>query len=249
MAGSYQRQFRIEKKDVDARGQLQYAAILRLSQQISGEHCDLLGFDREFLEKKGLFWAIIRNRVTVNSLPRLGQTITMETWPMMTTHTAYPRATAAYDESGRLLFSCHSLWILMDMQSRAMVLPGKSGVDVPGLDRTDVPAAPRSLSPVAAKYRCTRQVELEDLDQNRHMNNTRYLRWVEDVLPAEFREKHRLADATLCYLNEATLGQTLHICWDFTGEKELAVDICREKDEDRSERIFSAKLQFDDVVL
>lgn len=249
MAGSYKREFCIEEKDVNALGQLQYAAMLRFSQIISGEHCDRLGFDEAVLAEKGLFWAIIRNRITVNRLPELGQTITMETWPMVTSRTAYPRATVARDTQGNVLFSCHSLWILMDRQSRGMVLPGKSGIDVPGVEREDAPPAPKSLSPVVASNCLTRQVGPEDLDRNRHMNNTRYFAWVEDILPAVFRENHRLQDATLCYLNEATLGQELQICWDFAGEKELAVDICRRKNVDQTERIFSAKLLFDDVVL
>lgn len=249
MAESYKREFCIGEKDVNEQGKLQYAAMLRFSQIISGEHCDQLGFDDGVLSEKGLFWAIIRNRITIESLPKLGQTITMETWPMVTTRTAFPRATVARDAQGNVLFSCHSLWILMDRQSRGMVLPGKSGIDVPGVEREDAPPAPKSLSPVVATNCRTRQVGLEDLDQNRHMNNTRYLSWVEDILQPDFKETHWLRDATLCYLNEAILGQELQICWDFADAKELAVDICREKIDGKSERIFSAKLQFDDVVL
>ena len=39
----------------------------------------------------------------------------------------------------------------MDQSTRAMVLPGKSGIDVPGIPGENVPPAPRSLPPIRAE--------------------------------------------------------------------------------------------------
>ena len=241
--------YSITPAQTDGSGRLKYSEMLRLSQDVSGLHCTPLGADTAVLDKKGLFWAIIRNQITVSRLPMAGQRITLETWPMPTSRTCYPRAVAAYDDRGDPLFACHSLWILMDKTSRGMVLPGKSGIDVPGIIREDAPPAPKSLSPVTGGQSFLRQVCNEDLDQNCHMNNARYLDWVTEALPAEFLHSHRLNSATLCYLNEVTLGQELDMRYTVDDENTVHFDICRGNVGEKSDRIFSAKVSFDSVVL
>ena len=76
------------------------------------------------------------------------------------------------------------------------------------------------------------------------MNNTRYLDWVYDLLGAEFHREHILREFTLCYLNEAREGQQLEVSWDFPEAGCLQIDINRNQDE-KSDRIFAAKLLFD----
>lgn len=246
MTQLFRTKVRITPTDTDASGVLRLSMIPRFAQQIAGQHCDILGVNQDFLDQKGLFWAIIRNQLTIHRLPTAGQTITLETWPMPTTRTAYPRATAAYDEAGKCLFACHSLWILMDFQTRAMVLPGKSGVEVAGIERPDAPAAPRSLSPTEQTHCSRRQVTAADLDRNNHMNNARYLDWVDAILPPNCPTPK---GATLCYLNEARVGQMLDVCWNDRDPSQIFVDIRRPNADGSHDRIFSAKLEFHSVVL
>ena len=107
----------------DRYGRLKPSAILFFAQNAADKHCTALSLDWETMASRGLFWAIIRHRVQISRLPKIGETVTVETWPMPTTRSAFPRATAAYDAQGKELFRCISLWVLMDIQTRAMVLP------------------------------------------------------------------------------------------------------------------------------
>lgn len=233
----------------DEFGRLRPAAALRLTQTAAGHHCDELGLDEAVMAEKGLFWAIIRNYLTVEKMPAAGQSVTLETWPMPTTRTCYPRACRAYDEDGNELFACHSLWILMDRQTRAMVLPGKSGVEVSGVILEDTPPAPKSLSPISMPAAVQRQVTDADLDQNGHMNNARYLDWAEEALGAGFRRDRTLRCATLCYLNEAKEGQMLTSCMCLEPENTVKFDLRRENEGGSFDRIFSASIEYDAVVM
>jgi acyl-ACP thioesterase len=144
-------------------------------QEVAGDHSTLLGTDRESLMRKNLFWAVIRHRVQITRLPGKNEKITVQTWPMPTTRTAYPRSTVAYDEQGNECFRGISLWVLMDAESRAMVLPGKSGVTVNGLLTGSELAAPGSMALQNAPLQMHRTVRYSDLDVNGHMNNCRYM--------------------------------------------------------------------------
>ncbi|MBQ7415821.1 MAG: hypothetical protein IJW14_02130 [Oscillospiraceae bacterium] len=247
----YRQQFHIDPVAVDRFGRLKPSMLLLFAQEVAGHHSDQLSFTYEGLAARGLFWAVIRNRVQITRLPREHETITIETWPMPTTRTAYPRSTVAYDAEGNELFRSVSLWVLMDLNTRAMILPGKSGVELEGTLRGTELASPRSLAPRPLTNSRRRTVSFTDLDVNGHMNNTRYLEWIMDLLPSSFHKDHPVKDFTLCYMNEAREGQALDVTWDMDAEGALSVDIHREKDENPSDfdRIFAAKIEFENGVL
>lgn len=246
MTEIYRKIFPVTAADVDCFDRLKPGRILTFMQEAAGDHSALLGTDRPALQQRNLFWAVIRHRVQVTRLPRAGETVTVETWPMPTTRSAYPRSTLALDADGNELFRCISLWVLMDTEKRRMILPGKSGVEVEGLVRGSELAVPDSLMPLQTENRVARTVRFSDLDWNGHMNNCRYLDWVADTLPAAFHKQHPLKDFSVCYLNECRENDIVMLHWDMNSEGVLHVDATREKDalSAGGERVFSAKMQF-----
>ena len=108
----YSHTYTIEDNEVDCFGNLQPSMILFYAQDIAGRHCVDLQVDYDTMAARRLFWAVIRHRVQVSRMPRQGERITVQTWPMPTTRVAYPRATVAYDEAGKELFRIISLWII-----------------------------------------------------------------------------------------------------------------------------------------
>ena len=240
---TYSQTFTLSDMEVDCFGKLKLSALLYFAQEVAGKHCIQLGADYETLSKKKLFWAVTRHRVQITRLPVRGETITVQTWPMPTTRVAYPRSMVAYDAQGNELFRSISLWVLMDLKERSMILPGKSGIAVNGTLRGNELAAPGSLSPKVLTNRRPRTVCFTDLDRNGHMNNTKYLDWIADLLPSDFHRAHSPQEFTVCYLSEAREGQELKLSWEFSEDGCLNLDAHR-CTEEKSERIFSAKLQY-----
>ena len=242
----FRQTYLVQNCDVDCHGHLLPSRILFYAQDVAGTHCYLLGVDREALNGRNLFWAVIRHRVTVTRLPAAGEQVTVETWPMPTTRVAYPRSTAAYDSEGRELFRVISLWVLMDLTTRAMILPGKSGVEVNGILRGGELTAPGSIVPCAPANRERRRVSAADLDRNGHMNNCRYLDWVADLLPGSFREGRPIREFTLCYLSEALEGEPLDMAWELDEDGQARVEITREETALSAghSRVFAARIRF-----
>lgn len=240
----FQKDFELTDIYVDRYGRLKPSAILLFAQEVAGMHCTELAVDSDALEKQRLFWAVSRHRVQITRLPRIGETIHVETWPMPTTRVAYPRSMVAYDENGNECFRSVSLWVLMDLDTRNMILPGKSGIIVSGTVRGGELALPGSLIPKSLGSVRQRAVSFTDLDRNGHMNNTRYLDWIDDLLPSAFHLGHDLKEMTVCYLSEAREGQTLDLRWDLPEEKQLQVEAVREEI-DHPHRVFSARLTYE----
>ena len=242
----YRQNFTVSDNEVDRYGRLTPSKLLFFVQEVAGRHFDRLAMDYDALLEKNLFWAVIRHKVQITRLPRRGETVTVETWPMPTTRVAYPRSVIAYDSQGHECFRAISLWVLMDVESRAMVLPGKSGIEVPGTVRGDELSAPGSLPPKELSQSRQRTVCFTDLDRNGHMNNTRYLDWIDDLLPSAFHQDHPVAEFTVCYLSEAREGDPMQLEWDTLEDGALLVEGKRlsAADGDKPSRIFAAKLSF-----
>lgn len=242
----FTKKFHILTAQTDAFQRLKPSHILAYLQEAAGDHSALLGTGREELALRNLFWAVLRHRVQITRLPLAGESITVETWPMPTTRTAFPRSTVAYDAQGQEVFRAISLWVLMDQDQRSMVLPGKSGVTVEGLLRGSELAVPGGLVPRQLQNQLQRQVYFSDLDCNGHMNNCRYLDWTMDALPADFHKAHEVREFSVRYLSEARESDVLTLTWELSEDGCLTVDSQRNSPENQEEqtRIFSVQMQF-----
>lgn len=241
----YRRQFTPMSNECDCFGRLKPSALLGILQEAAGAQCVELKLAHEDLVDKGFFWAITRQHIQITRLPRAYETITVETWPGKTSRVAYPRSTIGYDAQGNELFRAISLWVLMDMQSRALVLPGKSGITLDGLERGGELPVPTSIGPAELKAVGTRQVRFSELDRNGHMNNSFYMDWVQDLLPSAFHKNHPLTDFTVCYLNEAREGDRIEVHYELADDGSLQVNGLMEGPEKGSfHRIFAVRARY-----
>ena len=235
----YRKNYTILDSCTDRYGRVKPSQILFFAQDAATSHCVDLGLDWNSMAAKGLFWVVSRTRVMIHRLPRRGQNVTVETWPMTNTRVAYPRAMAMYDAKGELLLQTVSLWVLMDIEKRSMVLPSRSGLDFCGQDRGGELELPAGLTPFEPEQSCLRTVAYTDLDINGHLNNARYMDWVDDLLGSDFHRDHPVQEFTVCYLNEAREGDEIALRFELTDGPLLTVDALRGED-----RIFSAQIQY-----
>lgn len=230
----------VKPENVNKFGDLQLSALLYFAQQAATGHCDELGLDWDTMAKKNLFWAVIRHRVLIDRLPKAGEQITLRTWPMPTTRTYYPRIVQGLDQEGQVLFQVVSMWVLMDMQTRSMVLPGKSGIEVTGVSFGGEPDMPGSLHPDPRENTHMWSVTQQDLDINGHVNNAKYLNHAENLI-SNCAENRIPKEVTVCYNAEARLGDKIQLDWSLT-DGTLYVDGSRQKETGKADRIFSVKI-------
>lgn len=204
----YSQKFTVSQTDTDAFGRLKPSAILSFMQEVAGRHYSSPA------EYPNLVWVVSRHHVVIRRLPKAEETITLETWAVPPSRVAFPRGTIAYDEAGEEVFRSISLWVLIDAGSRSMVLPGKVNLPmVTNVRGLELPT-PGSLPARCYENSEKRTVRYSMLDINGHMNNTKYLDLVEDLLPLGFHQEAEIREFTICYLTEATLGEELSLTHD-----------------------------------
>lgn len=244
----FEKEYRLTDMQTDAFGRAKLSALLSFAQDIAGQHAALLSDNWEQLQEKHLFWAVTRHHLEIFTLPRVGETILLRTWPMVTTRVAYPRAVEGYSADGTRLFRMVSLWVLMDTEKRSLVLPGKGGLTINGCNRGCEAPIPGSLTPGQYVNTTSRTVRYSELDRNGHMNNTRYLDWVDDLLPLHFHKEHTVQLCTVCYLQELLPDSTCRLSWQMDEGGLLRLDGTL-SDSTAEKRIFAVQIQFADDVL
>ena len=237
----FRKTYTVTDNATDRFDRLRPSMLLFFAQDAATSHCAQLGMDWNTMAAKGMFWAVTRTKVEIHRLPNHGETVTVETWPMTNTRVAYPRATAMYDEKGRLLLRMISVWVLMDIEKRSMILPAKSGLDFRGANRGGELKTPAGLPVFPAAQTADRTVRFSDLDINGHLNNCRYLDWVNDLTDCDFQGKHALREMVICYISEAREGQAITQEWMW-NEEEQSLNVQLRRDQDR---VFAAKLIYD----
>ena len=243
---TFKLEFTVQKIHMDCFNRTKPSAMLHFVMRTISGHCGPLGVGWEYIWPMNLTWVVGRSRLVVHRAPVLDEKIVVETWPMPATRSAFPRSTVAYDDQGNELFRLIGLWVLMDRENRTMLLPGKSGIDLPGTLRGNELAPPSSVLPMTLENTTTRKVGYTELDRNGHMNNTRYMNWLDDLLPAAFHREHPVAEFTICYLAEALEGDAIDLNWQLLDGPVLQVDAHRQRTDvaPGKDRVFSARVVF-----
>ena len=100
-----------------------------------------------------------------------------------------------------------SVWALVDTKSRALVRVNDFDLRLPTLPPNDLTIGhiklPSALTDVGGYG-----VHYGDVDQNRHMNNTKYPDMYSNFLPLDGK---RISSITISYLNEAAIGDKLRV--------------------------------------
>lgn len=217
----------IYKKEYVLGEKLSTSELFWMLQEVSTEHCDKLGFGMDLMGPKGLIWVVTRHKLEVKRYPQTNETIEIQTWPAPARHGLFPRHYELYSSSGELLLSASALWTLVDINSRRMIKPENYGIDVPGILTGREQGNPKSPEKLPQDRAVEFVVPREYLDNNGHMNNTKYYELAEESIGEEIKGKTVCRIATE-YASEALLGDKLKVS---IGNQENAYYVTGETDQ------------------
>lgn len=220
MGLTYQMKMKIPFDMSDMNGHIKLPSLILLSLQVSGSQSDQLGVsDKEILEKYNLVWIITEYDIDVIRLPRFAEEITIETEALSYNRLFCYRRFTIYDESGQAIIQMLASFALMDRDSRKvhsvdpeMVAPYQSEFSkkiIRGPKYTDLD------NPTSKDY----HVRFYDLDMNGHVNNSKYLDWIFEVMGADFLMDHIPQKINLKYVKEVRPGGMITSSYELDGSQ------------------------------
>lgn len=223
LVNEYTRQVRVPIYDVGPQHLLKYGSILRLVQETSEQHVDLLHVSYEELRREaGLVFFIISTRLKISRLPTHNEMLTIKTHPRGRSGAQFYRDFKFYAENGDLLIDVMQTSVLADIETRKVQRPQIlqkyspfRDYQVEAEEKLERIQIPEGL-PKAGE----RTVFYSDLDSNGHMNNAVYGDVAWDFLPAALQDRIP-ARMQITYLGEVSLGEKMEIFSSETAEGEV----------------------------
>lgn len=205
----WQETFSVGFRDIDPSDRLTLGAIFDYFQEASINHAEHLGVGRTPMAQAGQVWILSRISVVFDHRPRYGETITLRSWPRGTEKLFALRDYDIRDASDTPLVRSRSGWLILDKEKHRPLRP-REVVDKlplnPGLD-----ALPERVCGLNARDMLTkageRRAAYSDIDYNRHVNNTRYIQWIQDITNPELLEQAGHMRLDINYLSEIKGGE------------------------------------------
>ena len=207
MNEKYKRTFTLTNNLFDTTDMLKLSSVLDLSQEISGNHADVLGCGfNEFIAKKYI-WVITRNYIEFLKPIQYMKSITLETYPTKQRFVEYPREVKFYDEKGELLCVSKSIWMVLNLNDFAVETPALfDGLDLDSIEPYFEGRVRKLPIESREKLNFLKEVEVtySMLDHNGHMNNTHYLDWFLDIYKTQ-----NIQTVQVEYVKQSFLGDKL----------------------------------------
>lgn len=190
----------------DQKLRLKLASLLDFTQDMAGDHADILGFGNDLLLEHRIVWVLSRIKMKMDSYPLWREDMEISTWHRGLEGPLYIRDYVMRDSKGCRIGSMTTSWLLLNVDERRIV---RSDV---ATDNERI-CSDRAMDEVATKLRLPKGLEMEecaehrvcysDVDKNGHTNNVRYTVWALDALDREFVTNHPVREYEINFVREA----------------------------------------------
>lgn len=173
----------------------------------------LRGQNRDYLSEKGYAQMVSRSSFHINKLPKENDEI------IITVREEKPEGVQLmryYDfkdaESGELLVSGKSLWVIVNPESRAVVMPANFEFLAQSSSQTPAECAKpsRIKIPEELKNLGEQKILYSMIDGNGHLTNAKYINFAIDFLPDEY-QKRTFTDFRINFCKEIRKGDIMQV--------------------------------------
>jgi medium-chain acyl-[acyl-carrier-protein] hydrolase len=202
----FKKDFEVGSYQVHPNGQISLCSLADLLQEIAWKHADSEDFGRTLLDEKQM-WVLSRFEIQVSQFPSWGDQLRLFTGGRGAARAFAFREFMVWNEQEQVIARAMSSWLLVHTETKRILKPEL--VLPPQLfDPSKAPSWQPEKLQTQGEILDTRElvVQYSDLDVYHHVNNTSYIRWVENLLA----EKGIFpATISINYLAECKEGETV----------------------------------------
>lgn len=208
---------RVRYSEIDENGQLDSSSLVNYFQDCSTFQAEDIRSGINFIEDLKCAWILCSWQIIVNRLPKLGEQITIETWPNQLKGFYAIRNYRMLDEQGEVCSFANSVWVYLNMETmKPKMIP-------PIIIKAFTIQAPivwnwggRKLQlPNGGEEKEAFLIIADYLDTNHHVNNGKYVWMAKQYLPVHTQPSQIRVE----YRNEAKLGDVFYPRIAFLDDK------------------------------
>lgn len=230
----FSKDYDVKYYEKNVNGNLKESSLLNFLQDIATLSAESLGFGPSFVFENNYAWVVLKYHIEIYEELKNLSSIKLKTLPRGVSKLYAFRDFEIYNSDEKCIGKAISTWALIDMETRRL-LPMQKVLDfMPAFEKreNDLEYGKVDSFDVVTLSK-TFDVRFDDIDVNRHANNSNYIVWALETLPDDFRLKHWAKNIDIKYRKEVGLGAsvrsdvfvgenyTLHKILDCSNDEEL----------------------------
>jgi len=196
----------VDIHDVDYNGVARASSLMKYIQSAAQTQLTEKGMSYDRLKDMNRAFILSRIKMEFIDTVRAYEPLTAITFPATSRGYSFLRC-YKLERDGITIGRAVSIWALVDIKSKALIRVNDFDLGLDTYDPLDMPLT-RVIMPKDMNTVGTYTVTYSDVDQNGHMNNTRYPDMYSHFLPLDNK---RIESITISYLNEAPASEVLTV--------------------------------------
>lgn len=201
-------EYSVVPENIDFKGRITVPAMCGHLINAIGQNIRKEGYGIDVMARANRSWVLMRSAFEIDCRPDLYAPLYVSVWPVRGTGLTYNRCVRMTGKDGNEIGRGTTEWCIIDRTSRRPVFPDL------GLDSTEnaIPCrSPRRIRDFDPEVKDDRRVCYSDCDFNGHLNNTRYVELLYDMLPEDILDRPTPLRLDLNYRHEVRRGESVTI--------------------------------------
>jgi acyl-ACP thioesterase len=240
----YAKEYEIHYYQIDKEQKATALALVNLLEDTALSHSQAIGLGMEELKSKGIVWLLNSWNIIIDKYPKWHDRISIESWPSHRERFYATTESFIKDVNGVIIVRASILWILVSIERKRPIRIPLEFSELYGMELEKAIDYPfnRIEEVVAPEMEGNYLVRRSDIDTNQHVNNSRYIEWALEQVPAHIYEHYRLHSLEVKYKKEAMPGSRINSCCKtYIEEDERCVYLHSILSEDRNTEFAAAK--------
>jgi len=213
MVDIWREETRVRFGSVDRSNRLTMGSIFSFFQEAAISHAADLGVGMDMLENTGQAWILSRLSIFAERRPLFDEAVMISSWPRRREKLFAYRDYEIRDSFGAAAVRGRAAWLIIDIEKRRPLriepilesLPPNDGIDA-------FPAGPAGLGARENLVNKMKRAALySDIDYFGHVNNARYVQWIQDVTDSDVLTAADQIRLDINYTSEVRPGEEVEL--------------------------------------
>ena len=225
--------------ECNPQGELPLTLLMTRIIEVATLHANSWGVGYERLIRDNQVWVLSRVAIEMIEYPKVNTNYKLTTWIEDYNRHFSQRNMRLDDENGKPLGYVRTIWMVIDMSTRASVDIEKLGYIRDNVSDIPCPIEPQSrLRPIEQGHAVDYTFGYMDCDFNRHVNTVRYLSLLMNMFDMDCYDHYFIRRMELSFIKETHYGETAQFVIDDSDPMESHLSITIEGDDHVRARFF-----------
>ncbi len=232
MKKEFSKTYYLAAGECNPQGELPLTLLMTRIIEVATLHANSWGVGYERLIRDNQVWVLSRVAIEMTEYPKVNTNYKLTTWIEDYNRHFSQRNMRIDDENGKPLGYVRTIWMVIDMNTRASVDIEKLGYIRENVSDIPCPIEPQSrLRPIEQGHAVDYTFGYMDCDFNRHVNTVRYLSLLMNMFDMDCYDHYFIRRMELSFIKETHYGETAQFVIDDSDSMESHMSITIDGDD------------------